>query len=126
MSAPVDRFDEVRRRWIARHQHTFIFQKRRAEILARRIRDRAAQYTFEKQGLTVSDEEVLTGLMVVFPQFFKDGKLVAQDQLEQALQNQQGVTLTGGVEMMRQREGIKLHQGFGNHLVPVHQLLLEP
>jgi hypothetical protein len=41
MSVPADRFDEIRRRWIARHQHTFIFQKRRAEILARQIRDRA-------------------------------------------------------------------------------------
>jgi hypothetical protein len=41
MSAPVDRFDEVRRCWIARHQYTFTFQKRRAQILARRIRDRA-------------------------------------------------------------------------------------
>jgi hypothetical protein len=41
MSAPADRFDEIRRKWIARHQHTFIFQKRRAEILARQIRDRA-------------------------------------------------------------------------------------
>lgn len=41
MSPPADRFDEVRRKWIARHQHTFIFQKRRAEILARQIRDRA-------------------------------------------------------------------------------------
>jgi hypothetical protein len=41
MSAPVDRFDEVRRRWIALHQHTFIFQKRRAELLAQQIRIRA-------------------------------------------------------------------------------------
>ncbi|WP_273735442.1 hypothetical protein [Mycolicibacterium septicum] len=41
MSAPADQFDEIRRKWIARHQHTFTFQKRRAEILARRIRDRA-------------------------------------------------------------------------------------
>lgn len=41
MSVPADRFDEIRRRWIARHQHTFIFQKRRAEVLARQIRDRA-------------------------------------------------------------------------------------
>ena len=32
MSVPADRFDEIRRRWIARHQHTFTFQKRRAEI----------------------------------------------------------------------------------------------
>ncbi|MCX2715642.1 hypothetical protein [Mycolicibacterium sp. J2] len=41
MSAPVDRFDAVRRRWIALHQQTFIFQKRRAEVLAQRMRIRA-------------------------------------------------------------------------------------
>jgi hypothetical protein len=41
MPAPADRFDEIRRRWIARHQHSFVFQKRRAELLARQIRDRA-------------------------------------------------------------------------------------
>ncbi|OBJ90370.1 hypothetical protein [Mycobacterium asiaticum] len=40
MSVPPDRFDEIRRKWIARNQRTFIFQKRRAEILARNIRDR--------------------------------------------------------------------------------------
>lgn len=45
MPAPVDRFDEIRRKWIARHQHTFTFQKRRAEILARQIRDRAQERT---------------------------------------------------------------------------------
>lgn len=27
MPVPADRFDEIRRKWIARHQHTFIFQK---------------------------------------------------------------------------------------------------
>ncbi len=40
MSVPADRFDEIRRKWIARNQRTFIFQKRRAEELARQIRDR--------------------------------------------------------------------------------------
>src|SRR5690348_3157773 len=45
MPAPTDRFDDVRRKWITRHQHTFIFQKRRAEILARHIRDRAQENT---------------------------------------------------------------------------------
>lgn len=40
MPVAADTFDEVRRKWIARHQHTFIFQKRRAELLARQIRDR--------------------------------------------------------------------------------------
>jgi len=45
MPVPADRFDEIRRKWIARHQHTFIFQKRRAELLARQIRDRDAERT---------------------------------------------------------------------------------
>jgi hypothetical protein len=37
---PPDRFDETRREWIARHAGVFTIQKRRAEILNRRIRDR--------------------------------------------------------------------------------------
>ncbi|GLD15584.1 MULTISPECIES: hypothetical protein [Mycobacterium] len=45
MSVPLDRFDEIRRKWIARNQRTFIFQKRRAEILARQIRDRDTDRT---------------------------------------------------------------------------------
>lgn len=45
MSVPPDRFDEIRRKWIARNQRTFIFQKRRAEILARQIRDRDTDRT---------------------------------------------------------------------------------
>ena len=61
MSAPVDRFDEVRRRWIARHQYTFIFQKRRAEILARRIRDRAAQNSGAR--VDPADDDVIHPLM---------------------------------------------------------------
>jgi hypothetical protein len=61
MSAPVDRFDEVRRHWVARHQYTFIFQKRRAEILARRIRDRAA----DNSGARVdpADDDVIHPLL---------------------------------------------------------------
>ena len=61
MSVPADRFDEIRRKWIARHQHTFIFQKRRAEILARQIRDRAA----EKSGARVdpADDDVIHPLI---------------------------------------------------------------
>ena len=61
MSVPADRFDEVRRRWIARHQHTFIFQKRRAELLARQIRDRAA----ENSGARVdpADDDVIHPLI---------------------------------------------------------------
>ncbi|AGZ54608.1 hypothetical protein HMPREF0591_1296 [Mycobacterium parascrofulaceum ATCC BAA-614] len=45
MSVPPDRFDEIRRKWIARNQRTFIFQKRRAEIVARQIRDRDTDRT---------------------------------------------------------------------------------
>jgi hypothetical protein len=37
---PEDRFDELRRAWIARYAGIFPIQKRRAEILNRRIRDR--------------------------------------------------------------------------------------
>ncbi|KAA1250170.1 hypothetical protein F0Q45_11050 [Mycobacterium simiae] len=45
MPVPPDRFDEIRRKWIARNQRTFLFQKRRAEILARQIRDRDTSRT---------------------------------------------------------------------------------
>lgn len=45
MSVPPDRFDEIHRKWIARNQRTFIFQKRRAEIVARQIRDRDTDRT---------------------------------------------------------------------------------
>ncbi|SKO01989.1 hypothetical protein [Mycobacteroides abscessus] len=38
---PPDRYDGARRAWIARHEYTFGFQKRRAELLNRQIRDRA-------------------------------------------------------------------------------------
>ena len=57
MPVPADRFDEIRRKWIARNQHTFIFQKRRAEILARQIRDRAT----ENSGARVdpADDDVI-------------------------------------------------------------------
>lgn len=37
---PPDRHDAARRAWIARHEYTFGFQKRRAELLNRQIRDR--------------------------------------------------------------------------------------
>ncbi len=62
MRTPPDRFDEVRRKWIARHQHTFTFQKRRQEILARQIRDRAA----EKTGARVdsADDDIIHPLFM--------------------------------------------------------------
>lgn len=62
MPAPVDRFDEIRRKWIARHQHTFIFQKRRAEVLARDIRDRAGELTGAR--VDPADDEVIHRLFM--------------------------------------------------------------
>lgn len=73
------------------------------QLVDQMIQDRAAIYAFQKMGLTVTDEEVLAGLMLIYPQFFKDGKLVSADQLEQALLSQQGLTLAGGVEEMRRQ-----------------------
>ncbi|SKF33169.1 Uncharacterised protein [Mycobacteroides abscessus subsp. massiliense] len=37
---PPDRYDAARRAWIARHGNVFNFQKRRAQLLARQIRER--------------------------------------------------------------------------------------
>lgn len=62
MSAPDDRFDEVRRKWIARHQHTFIFQKRRAEVLARQIRDRAQVLSGAR--VDAADDDVIHPLLM--------------------------------------------------------------
>ncbi|OPX07372.1 hypothetical protein B1790_23675 [Mycobacterium sp. AT1] len=62
MSTPADRFDELRRKWIARHQHTFIFQKRRAEILARQIRDRAQELSGAR--VDAADDDVIHPLLM--------------------------------------------------------------
>src|ERR1700757_5452837 len=40
MAVRADRFDEMRRAWIAAHQGASTIQRRRAEILGRRIRSR--------------------------------------------------------------------------------------
>ncbi len=64
------------------------------------MQQRAALYVFGNQGLKVTDEEVLAGLMDSYPQFFQNGKLTQRDQLEQQL-NANGITLEQGVETMR-------------------------
>src|SRR3954468_21748928 len=61
MPVAADRFDEIRRKWIARNQQTFIFQKRRAEILARRIRDRAAHNSGAR--VDPADDDVIHPLL---------------------------------------------------------------
>jgi len=65
------------------------------------IQERAAVDAFEQMGIKVSDEEVLIGLMSVYPQFFQNGKLTSKDQLEQQLATQ-NLTLQDGVDGMRQ------------------------
>lgn len=64
------------------------------------MQQRAALYVFGNQGLKVTDEEVLGGLMDTYPQYFENGKLTQRDQLEQQL-NSNGITLADGVEAMR-------------------------
>lgn len=66
------------------------------------LQQRAAVYAFENLGLKVTDEEVLTALMSIYPQFFQDGKLVARDQLEQQF-NSNGLTLADAVDSMREQ-----------------------
>ncbi len=73
------------------------------QLIDQMIQDRAATYAFAKMGLTVSDDEVLAGLMQVYPQSFKDGKLISAEQLEQTLLSQQNLTLTQGIEEMRRQ-----------------------
>jgi len=73
------------------------------QLVDQMIQDRAATYAFGKLGLSVSDDEVLAGLMQVYPQVFKDGKLVSQEQLEQAFLSQQNMTLAQGIEEMRRQ-----------------------
>ena len=67
------------------------------------IQDRAVMYAFDKMGLKVTDEEVLVGLMSLYPDLFKDGKLTSTDKLAQVLETQQRLTLADGVESMRKQ-----------------------
>src|SRR5258706_874005 len=73
------------------------------QLIDQMIQDRAATYAFAKMGLSVSDDEVLAGLMQVYPQYFKDGKLVSTEQFEQAFLSQQSMTLAEGIDEMRRQ-----------------------
>lgn len=66
------------------------------------IQQRALVYEFQRQGLTVSDDEILTGMMLQFPQYFQNGQLNSKEQLELAL-SQQGLTLQDAIEATRQQ-----------------------
>jgi len=73
------------------------------QMIDQMIQDRAATYAFAKMGLSVSDDEVLAGMMQVYPQLFRDGKLVSSEQLEQTMLSQQNMTVAQGIEEMRRQ-----------------------
>jgi peptidyl-prolyl cis-trans isomerase D len=65
------------------------------------ILQHAADYEAQRIGLTVSDDEVLTGMIVTYPQFFPGGVLANRDQLEQYFTQQENRTLEDAIEDMR-------------------------
>jgi peptidyl-prolyl cis-trans isomerase D len=72
------------------------------QIVEEMVQQRALVYEFERQGLKVSDDEVLVGLESKSPQYFKDGALISKDEYEQRLA-QQGLTLQDAVDEMRRQ-----------------------
>jgi peptidyl-prolyl cis-trans isomerase D len=70
------------------------------------ILERATVYEFQRMGLTVTDDEVLIGMISQFGQFFTNGQLSSKDQFEAALA-QQGLTLQGAIEEMRYQLFVK-------------------
>ncbi len=71
-------------------------------FLDQMIRQRALVYEFGRMGITVSDDEVLIGLMSENPSFFQNGQLTSKEQFEEALA-QQGETLQGAIDSMRRQ-----------------------
>src|SRR5437764_520901 len=67
---------------------------------------RSAAYEAERMGLTVNDNELLNGLVLSNPQFFKDGVLTSKDQLEQFLA-QQGMTLQDYLDEVREQLALR-------------------
>jgi peptidyl-prolyl cis-trans isomerase D len=72
------------------------------QIVDEMVQQRAIAYEFGRQGLTVSDDEVLVGLETTSPQYFKDGALIAKDEYERKLAAQ-GMTLQDVVDDMRRQ-----------------------
>ncbi len=73
-----------------------------SQLVEEMVEQRAIEYEFARQGLTISDDEVLVGLESENPQFFKDGVLVSKDEFSQRLA-QQGMTLQDVVDAMRRQ-----------------------
>jgi peptidyl-prolyl cis-trans isomerase D len=61
----------------------------------------AVYYARNKMGLTVSDQEVLTAVMSVNPQFFQNGVLTNQAQFEQYIASTQNQTVDQYLDNMR-------------------------
>ena len=70
------------------------------QFVEQMILEKASVYEFQRMGLSVSDEEVLTGLQSQFPQYFQNGQLTSKDQFEAAVA-QQGMTLQDVIDAMR-------------------------
>jgi peptidyl-prolyl cis-trans isomerase D len=78
------------------------------QVVDEMVQQRAIAYEFGRQGLQVTDDEVLVGLETTAPQYFKDGALIAKDEYEQRLAAQ-GMTLQDVVDdMRRQRMLVKV------------------
>ena len=68
----------------------------------------AARYQAERMGLTVSDDEVLVGLMAGNPQFFPNGSMGPEQRAQyEAFLAQQGATLEEAIDQMRETLLIK-------------------
>lgn len=74
------------------------------QMVDQMVDERAMDYEFARLGLTVTDDEVLTALQETpgYSEFFKDGALVAKDELQQRLA-QAGMTLQDLVDEMRRQ-----------------------
>jgi len=72
------------------------------QMVDRMVDERAMDYEFTRMGLTVTDEEVLNAIQgnQAFAQYFKDGALIAKDDLEQSLARN-GMTMQDLVDDVR-------------------------
>ena len=69
------------------------------QYLEQIVQQKAARYQAERMGLTVTDDEVLTGLMSADPQFFPNGQ--PNKEAFVAFLAQQGLTLDQAIDDMR-------------------------
>src|SRR5579883_1754612 len=69
------------------------------QVFQNMVQEKAARYQAERLGLTVTDDEILTGLMSADPQFFPNGQ--PNKEAFQAFLAQQGMTLDQAIDDMR-------------------------